>query len=134
MKVIKYKFCDGRTCEIEVDDEFAEICHSIEKEQNLNDRRETRRHISFDHEEKQGRQFEADARIESPLYILLNNEEKARLHKAISELLPQQRELIKKVFFDNIKASAIADSEGVDKSAVSHRLERIYEKLKKLLN
>jgi DNA-directed RNA polymerase specialized sigma24 family protein len=51
----------------------------------------------------------------------------------MDSLLPQQKALLKKVFFEGIPAAEIARQEGVNKSSVHKRLQRIFEKLKKVL-
>ena len=55
------------------------------------------------------------------------------LYRAIEQLEPKQQELLKKVFWEEIKQVDIAKSEGVDDSAISWRLARIYKRLKKSL-
>lgn len=60
-------------------------------------------------------------------------EDNAVLDDALSKLLPQQRELIEKIFCEGYSAQDIADLQGIDKSAISHRLKRAYKKLKTFL-
>lgn len=50
------------------------------------------------------------------------------LPDAIASLEPQQRELVKKVFFDGKKKKDIAE-EGVSPAAISDRLNKIYKKI-----
>ena len=61
-------------------------------------------------------------------------EDMARLFSAMKALSPAQRELVEKVYFEGRSCASIAAEEGVDKSAISHRLERIHKKLKKILD
>jgi len=49
---------------------------------------------------------------------------RAAIHKALKNLLPQQRELIHKVFFEGKSVSEIARAEGVDESSIRDRLKR----------
>jgi RNA polymerase sigma factor (sigma-70 family) len=55
------------------------------------------------------------------------------LYKALMELLPQQRELIQKIFYEGMSIAQIARDDGVSESAIRDRINRIYKKLKKYL-
>jgi DNA-directed RNA polymerase specialized sigma24 family protein len=48
----------------------------------------------------------------------------------MNRLLPAQRELIRKVFFENQSIVSIAREQGVGESAVRDRLGRVYARLK----
>ena len=54
------------------------------------------------------------------------------LYRAVEQLEPQQRELLKKVFLEEIKQTEIAKEEGVSNMAITNRLKKIYAKLKKI--
>ncbi len=54
-----------------------------------------------------------------------------RLRAAIETLKPQQKELIKKVFFEKRTNVSIAAEEGVTEAAIRKRLKKIYENLSK---
>ncbi|ADK13416.1 sigma-70 family RNA polymerase sigma factor [Clostridium ljungdahlii] len=60
-----------------------------------------------------------------------HKEKIGRLRAAIGTLKPQQKELIKKVFFEKRTNVSIADEEGVTEAAIRNRLKKIYEKLRK---
>lgn len=60
-------------------------------------------------------------------------EEYAELHKAIRQLTPRQQEMVKLVYFEGKTQEEVAKKYGVDKSAVSHAMQRIYATLKKFL-
>ena len=53
---------------------------------------------------------------------------------AIKNLLPSQQDLIEKVFYKNMKLVDIAAQEGVTEAAIRNRLNKIYKKLKKVLD
>ena len=55
------------------------------------------------------------------------------LHEAMTELQPQQAELIRRVFFEGESPASIAAEDGVLRSSVSHRLTKIYAALQKKL-
>ena len=55
------------------------------------------------------------------------------LHHAIEQLRPQQRELLRRVFWEGVRQAEIARQEGVLESTISERMRRIYQRLKKFL-
>ena len=127
---IRYEFVNGEVSEIEVDDGLGELLVDFDRQQYNNDHRETRRHVSLDGMDYEGELFVSAEDTEGEL---LRREDMARLMEAMEALSPSQRELALKVYFNGKSVTSIAAEEGVDKSAISHRLERIHKKLKKLL-
>lgn len=127
---IRYEFVNGEVSEIEVDESLGELLIDFDRQQYNNDHKETRRHISLDGMDYEGELF---ASAEDTERELLRREDTARLTEAMKALSPSQRELVLKVYFNGRSLVSIAAEEGVDKSAISHRLERIHKKLKKLL-
>ena len=67
--------------------------------------------------------------------LLEQNEEDetARLYKAIEQLLPRQQQLIRLTYFEGLSHEQIAELEGVSRRAVSFAVERAENALKKLL-
>ena len=61
---------------------------------------------------------------------VLKREDMARLLRAMEALTPAQRELVRRVYFENEKISKIAREEGVSHVAIHDRLKRIYQKIK----
>lgn len=123
MKTITYVFCDGTSNTVEVTDEFYNLFIELEKELNRSNRKETRRHISISVLIQNGIDISED-----------QPSDYGDLLDAISKLLPSQQELIRKIYFDGYSANEIAKKEGVDKSAISKRLSRIYDQLKKIMS
>lgn len=89
--------------------------------------RETRRHVSIDALDPQGDTLTSAADIETTLF----DEDYEDLYRAIEKLKPKQRELVKKIFWEGVRTMDIAAVEGVNHSAISHRMETIYKRLKK---
>ncbi|MBO6203698.1 MAG: sigma-70 family RNA polymerase sigma factor, partial [Selenomonas sp.] len=58
----------------------------------------------------------------------------ADLYQAIQKLRPRQKELLRKVFWENVRQTDIAKEEGVGKSAISQRLTTICNQLRKFLS
>jgi RNA polymerase sigma-70 factor (ECF subfamily) len=64
---------------------------------------------------------------------MIKEADRERLVSAIARLLPQQRDLLDKVYIKDIPIKEIASLEGVSSSAISHRLKKIHKRLEKLL-
>ena len=60
-------------------------------------------------------------------------EEHKVLHEAIKKLTLRQQELVRKIYFESKTQEELAKHYGVDKSAISHAMQRIYASLKKYL-
>lgn len=72
--------------------------------------------------------------LESIIKSIEETEHKERIDKlrvAIETLQPQQKELIKKVFFEKRTNVSIAAEEGVTEAAIRNRLKKIYENFRK---
>ena len=128
--VIKYRFLDNTTSEVEVDDELGKhITEMDEADYNLN-RKETRRHDYISELEEKGRYITDD---NDPLDDVLKGEGSRELMVAIEKLQPQQKELLIRVYWNKELQKDIAAEEGVSEMAVSSRMKRIIKKLKKFL-
>ena len=132
MKTITYKFADGKVSTVEVSDEFYEAYQNLEKADQLANRRETRRHVSMESLVEVGQEpsvtdeyFKDDSGFEN-----MDNE---KLQQVISQLLPTQQDLIRRVFFEGHSVTEIAKADGIAKCSVSNKLARIYKKLKNFL-
>lgn len=91
--------------------------------------RESRRHVSLDALDPLG---DTVADSDDGLSFL-DGEDYTDLHRAIDKLLPQQQELLRKVFWENMKHIEIANAEGVSGHTVDGRMFRIIERLRQLL-
>ncbi len=131
MKTITYKFADGTTSKVEVSDEIYAICEEMEIEEKSSDRRETRRHVSM--ESLVEMNLEPTVTDEYFKDEVFKNMESERLQQAISQLLPSQIALLKRVFYEGESVTEIAKNDGIAVCSVSNRLARIYKKLKKFL-
>jgi len=75
----------------------------------------------------------------NPEKLYITNEEEQdhqtaldKLAEAMGCLLPQQKELFKKVYLDKRTNTDIAAEEGVTEAAIRNRLKKIHEKLRKI--
>ena len=92
--------------------------------------RETRRHVSLDALDPEGDKIASDS---DPADETVRDEMFAELRAAIEQLEPQQQEILRRVFWEDVKEVEIAKAEGTSRAAVTRRLNRIYDRLKKIL-
>ena len=127
---ITYKFADGETTEIEVSEEWGAFVLDMDRLDYNCNQRESRRHCSLEAFNLDDAYFPSDVNVEDEV---IRNENRENLEAAISQLLPEQRRLIREIYFEGIPAVEIARREGVYKSAISNRLNRALNSLKKIL-
>ena len=92
---------------------------------------ETRRHVLLSAYDPEGQSVEGLPDIQSDLLV---KDDYADLYQAIQKLRPKQKELLRKVFWENLRQTDIAKEEGVGKSAISQRLTTICNRLRKFLS
>ena len=92
---------------------------------------ETRRHVLLSAYDPEGKSVEGMSDIQSDL---LDKDDYADLYQAIQKLRPKQKELLYKVFWQNVTQTDIAKEEGVGKSAINQRLTTICNHLRKYLS
>lgn len=134
---ISYEFITGERLEIEVDDNIGEVIIEMEKMQSRRNRAETRRHnsLEFMQENRDGycpMQF-ADNRADVE-QIIIHSDEKERLHRAIQKLNSKDSIIVKKYYFEDMTMVEIGKELGITAMAVSKRLKKIPDKIKKLLD
>ena len=123
----QYETATG-TVEIEVSQEWLEQLRALDKDERNNNQRHAR-HQS--HIQQAGRWLAAkDENIEA-LFRGKTKEEK--LHEAIEQLSPSQKEIITMFFFEGKKQSEIAILLGITQGCVSRRLKTAKKNLKKFL-
>lgn len=138
MKKIRYEFITEEIVEIEISDEWGEKLKSVNREQWRLDKREERHSVNFadlDGKENCFASFSDDpsGMIEEERYRDYKADHERRIAKAFSELSENQRALLKALYEDGMSAQEYAAAAGVTPSAISHRLETIRKKLKKVL-
>lgn len=127
---ITYEFVTGEVSEVEVDERLGGMLLDLDRQQENNDQKETRRHFSLNSMDYEGELF---ASAEDTERAVEHREDMARLYSAMEALSPSQRELVKKVYFEERKITDIAREEGVTEAAIRNRLKKIYPRLKKFL-
>ena len=131
--IIKYEFLSKLTdevSEVEVSEELGRAMVEMEKDDFNNDRRETRRHCYMSELEENGRYIADESDL---LDDILETELHDALMVAIEKLQPQQKELLIRVYWKKEHQKDIAAEEGVSERAISGRMKRIINSLKKFL-
>lgn len=132
---IKYEFMTGERLELEVEDNIGEIIIEMEKTQSRRNRTETRRQNSLElmQESREGylpMQF-ADERTDIE-QIMIDFDEKERLHRAIQKLDCKDAVIVKKYYFEEKTMVEIGKELSISTMAVCKRLKKIPDKIKKL--
>ncbi|MBQ6160965.1 MAG: sigma-70 family RNA polymerase sigma factor [Oscillospiraceae bacterium] len=94
-----------------------------------NHQSETRRHVSLD-------ALNADFNLiigEQNVTAHFCETEYEELYRAIEKLRPQQRDTLRKLFWEGLDRKEIARAEGVSRHTIDVRVSRIYARLKKTL-
>ena len=130
---VRYEFVNGDVSEVEVGVEWSNLLFAMDDTEAKNDRKNTRsdRHTSLSVFDYEGELFDAGVDVAEDALRRLDAE---AVRRAMERLSHSQRELLHKVYYEGLSLVSIASEEGVDKSAIAHRLERIYRRLKKILH
>ena len=131
MFAYRYHFSNGETISIDVSDDWGEILIDLDRQEYNNNHKETRRHYSLEAKVYEGMDYAAeDSGLEA---IFAGPTDEERLHTAIRQLSPDQQAMIRAIYFDGVSVNDYAARMGVTQSAISHRLQTVKKKLKKLL-
>lgn len=118
---------NNETISIDIPDSDYEVLIEMDRlEYNVN-HKETRRHMSLEACDQDDNRLPSNMDLEE---TCIQRMEIDALQSAMNHLLPEQRELIRKVFFENHTITSLARKEGVDESAVRRRLSRALARLK----
>lgn len=126
---IRYEFVNGEVSEVEVDGALSELLLELErKEYNVN-HKETRRHCSLEALNLDEGLLPSD---EDVVVSIFASEDRQQLYNAISQLTPDQQDLIRAIFFDEVSVSDYAKQCGVSQPAMSQRKATAIRNLRKL--
>ena len=127
---IQYKFAT-ETISIDVPDDWGEILIDLDRQEYNNHHKETRRHYSLEGKVYEGMDYAGeDSGLEA---LVAGPTDEERLRTAIQQLTPDQQEMVQAIYFENVSVNDYAAQMGVTQSAISHRLQTVKKKLKKLL-
>jgi RNA polymerase sigma factor (sigma-70 family) len=110
----------------ELSEEWQAVMKELKREDDNCEQRERRRRriaMTYAHNQDFITTAEYDA--------VEHREWKDNLAKAISKLSPEQKRLIQQIYYMDVPAVDIAEHEGVSKSAITHRKNKVLETLKK---
>ena len=128
---ITYQFAKPEDrIEIEVSDDIGEVIVRLDKDERNSYQKLHRHSYSLEAYDSYGKRIEADEDLERDY---TDKEEIEALHKAIKTLLPEQQELIRRIFFEDEKISTIAQEENVSAAAIHNRLNKIFAQIRKKL-
>lgn len=131
MQVIIYKFVDGTTNAVEVTEDIYLIHLELSQQEKRNHWKETRRHTSLYYLMENGIDFE-DKRI-GIFAEIVRKENAKRVHRALLTLSDKRRDLVHKVYYEEMSYRAIAEQIGVTHTAISQRMKTIRKRLQKEL-
>ena len=131
MFAYRYHFSNGETISIDVSDDWGEILIDLDRQEYNNDHKETRRHYSLEGKVYEGMDYAVEDSGLEALFAGPTDEE--RLRAAIQKLDPDQQAMIRAIYFEGVSVNDYAARMGVTQSAISHRLQTVKKKLKKLL-
>lgn len=133
---INYEFVTGEKLEIEVDDSIGETVIEMEISQSRRNRTETRRHNSLESLQEQRAGYNPKQFIDEKVDIeqfIVDTDEKQRLHQAISKLELKDSLIVQKYYFENLTMAEIGKELGMSAMAVSKRLKKIPDKIKRFM-
>lgn len=131
MFAYRYHFSDGETVSIEIPDDWGEILIDLDRQEYNNEHKETRRHYSLEGKVYEGKDYAVEDPGLEALFAGPTDEE--RLRTAIQKLDLDQQAMIRAIYFEGVSVNDYAARMGVTQSAISHRLQTVRKKLKKLL-
>ncbi len=116
------------------------LLHQMDRDEYNNDYKAIRHQVSFDAYidddwDKNGIFIDRQVDIEGDFISMLDESDKLQnLMQAMDQLLPQQRELLRKVFWEKHSLTALAKSEGVSLPTIHERIKRAKNKLKNIIS
>lgn len=114
--------------EVEIEEKWDQVLKELDRLEYNNNHRETRRHSSLDDPDGKGSRIPSEKNLEEEVE---RREEIVMLKRAVATLGQAQKDLLRRVYYLEEKQSEIAKEEGVQRTAISGRLQRIYTQLKK---
>lgn len=118
----------NETVEIEVEEKWDQVLKELDRLEYNNNHKETRRHSSLDDPAGKGVHIPSEDNLEEMAERL---EELETLKQAVATLGQAQKDLLRRIYLLEEKQTEIARREGVQRAAISKRLDRIYRLMKK---
>ena len=112
---------------IDIPDSDYDVLIEMDRLEYNANHKETRRHISLEVCDQDDNRLRSNTDLEE---ICIQRMEIDALRRGMDSLLPEQRELIWKLFFEGQSITSLARAEGVSKAAICRRLNRALDRLK----
>ena len=127
MVTIQY-FDGNKNIQVEVSEKVAKALQELDSEEQRIKRKESRRQIaSLEQLLDEGFDFEESSNDR------LTDEQITKVRDALEHLTTDQQWLVEQVFYLGRSKKDISKELGISNGAITHRLERIFAKLKKVL-
>ena len=127
MVTIQY-FDGNKNIQVEVSEKVAKALQELDSEEQRIKRKESRRQIaSLEQLLDEGFDFEESSNDR------LTDEQITKVRDALEHLTTDQQWLVEQVFYLGRLKTDISKELGISNGAITHRLERIFAKLKKVL-
>lgn len=138
MVKIYVKNADGQKVYVEVTDEQAKVYRDEYRKEWRTEWNERYHTTSLQGIVDAGHDMADDKADVESVFEEKENEEQTKtlikkLRQAMTELTPTQKRTVYKLFVKNMTQAEIAKEEGLSKAAITHRVNGIYSRLKKLL-
>ena len=126
MAKYRYGFADG-TEEIEISEEWVAVLREMDREEEANRKKQTRRHISLDAVDYEGEEFAEDGDAET---ALLEKESDRVVEGILSSLTDVQRRRVE-LRMEGLSHREIARLESADRKTIEESLSAAAKKMKK---
>lgn len=135
MTKIKYRLANGKTIEVEVTEEQAEVITKTVKKSENNDYKHfvrKTRETSLEHLNDEYGWEPQDDTVDVQREVI-RLDEAQRLRRAVACLTDKQQLLVRLCYFEGKEFQEVAEMLGVSKAAVSQQFKTIYGQLKRIL-
>lgn len=131
---VYYEFVTGETSSIDVDEKWAKILQELDKEEENNNRKETRRHISLSDLDYEGMWLTTDPGEE---YLQcagkLFAQDDVRFDQAYKTLTPKQKDVYETVYVCGKSLKEYAKDNHISPSAATQQNRGMLKKYEKIL-
>ena len=128
---ITYRCITDEVTDIDVPEEIGAVIVDLDRRKYNTTHKEPRRHYSLEARVYEGMDYAVEDSGLEALFAGPTDEE--QLCAAIQKLDPDQQAMIRAIYFEGVSVNNYAARMGVTQSAISHRLQTVKKKLKKLL-
>lgn len=131
MKLYTYKFVDGTTSTVMVEDDLYDLLVEMDRQEKYGNRRETRRHVSLEKLVEQN----VEPTVNDKYFVdeILGDVQDERLQSALKMLTENQRNVFMRIAIDGLSFRKLAREQGLNKDTIRGQFIAAKEKIKKFL-